>query len=252
MKILALKDKPWLGGLIAGICGILSFALPTVVGSLYGVLYGVWMWGLYSGSMEGVTVILYLPDEIGLIVSIPILISSIIMCITYIIVRPVGKDKRLGIIWAILGAIMLSLLIFYFTQRWTIFMLPGGYFHIGLYLTIWAGSFALMSGILMIRTPKYLKMINEIESSEAELDYDFNEQEMNKKLSKEQEIIDKIYKFFKENVGKAFTINALMNRMLEMEIKEINQVELEQFLKNLITSHKITFEQIDGINYYLL
>ncbi|MGB5913137.1 MAG: hypothetical protein WBH31_18250 [Promethearchaeia archaeon] len=242
---MALKDKPWLAGLIAGICGILSFALPTVFGSLEGVLYGVWMWGLYSGSMGGVTVTLFLPDEIGLIVSIPTLISSIIICITYIIARPFKRDKKLGIIWAILGAIMFSLLIFYFTQRWTIFILPGVFpFHLGFYLNTLAGIWALVSGILMIRTPKYLKRVNEIETSETELEY---EQEII-----EQEIIDKVYKFFKENVGKAFTIKALMNRMLEMEIKEISQVELEQVLKKLITSNKITFEQKDGINFYLL
>lgn len=239
---MALKDKPWLGGLIAGISGILSFILPTVFGSLYGVSFGVWMWGLYSGSMEGVSVTLFLPDEIGLIVSIPILISSIIICITYIIARPVERDKKLGIIWTILGAIMLSLFIFYMTQRWTIFMLPGAFIHIGLYLSIWAGSIALMSGILMIRTPKYLKRVNEIETSKTELDYDSNE----------KELIDKVYKFLKENVGKAFTISALMNRRLEMETKEISQVELEQVLKKLITNNKIMFEQKDGINYYLL
>ncbi|MFX1288746.1 MAG: hypothetical protein ACFFFY_09345 [Promethearchaeota archaeon] len=239
---MALKDKPWLSGLIAGICGILSFVFPTVFGSLEGVLYGVWMWGLYSGSMEGVTVLLFLPDEIGLIVSIPILISSIIICITYLIARPVERDKRLGIIWTIFGFIMVSLLIFYFTRRWTIFMLPGVFpFHIGFYLTILAGIWSLISGILMIRTPKYpksfrsLESVNEIETSEAEL-----------------EIIDKLYKFLKENVGKAFTISALINRRLEMEIKEISQIELEQALKKLMTSNKITFEQKDGINYYLL
>jgi len=230
---LALKDKPWLGGLIAGICGILTFVLTTVFGFLYGVSYGIWMWGLYTGSMEGVTVILYLPDVIGLIVSIPILISSIIICITYIIARPVERDKKLGIIWAILGAIMLSLLIFYFTQRWTIFMLPGSNFHLGLYLLLWAGSIALMSGIFMIHTPKRLK---------AELDYKFYK----------YEIIDKVYKFFNENIGKAFTIDALMNRILDMEIKEISKVELEQVLKKLITSDKIMFEQKDGVNFYLL
>lgn len=149
----SIKEKPWNGGLIAGICGVLSFAIPAVVGSLEGVLFGVWMWGLYSGSMEGVTVTLYLPDEIGLIASIIILVSSIILCITGIKARKLERrDQPLGIIWTILGAIMLSLQILYFVYRWTIFILPGAFFQLGIYFSLWAGSFALISGIIMTRT----------------------------------------------------------------------------------------------------
>lgn len=169
-KILAsIKEKPWNQGLIAGICGILSFAIPAVIGSLEGVFYGVWMWGLYSGSMEGVTVTIYLPEAIGLIVSIIILVSSIILCITGIKARKLKRrDKALGIIWTILGSIMLLLQILYLVYKWTIFMLPGASIHLGIYFSIWAGSFALISGIIMIKSLPESKISIDISESKKE------------------------------------------------------------------------------------
>ena len=169
-KILAsIKEKPWNQGLIAGICGILSFAIPAVIGSLEGVFYGVWMWGLYSGSMEGVTVTIYLPEAIGLIVSIIILVSSIILCITGIKARKLKRrDKALGIIWTILGSIMLLLQILYLVYKWTIFMLPGASIQLGIYFSIWAGSFALISGIIMIKSLPESKISIDISESKKE------------------------------------------------------------------------------------
>ena len=136
---------------MAGIFGILCFALPVVVGSLEGVLYGVWMWGLYSGSLGGIVVTLFIPDDIGVIASILILGASIIICITIIKARKLRRDKKIGIMWAILGAIILIAVIIYLIDRWTIFMLPGAYFHLAIYLSIWAGSSALVSGLRMTR-----------------------------------------------------------------------------------------------------
>lgn len=147
----SIKEKPSTGGLIAGISGILCFALPAAIGSLEGVLYGVWMWGLYSGSLEGVVVTLFLPDAPGLIVSIIILCAAIILCITYIKVRKELRNRTVGIIWIILGAIILLSIILYLIFRWTILLLPGIFFNLAIYLSFWAGTSALMSGIYMTR-----------------------------------------------------------------------------------------------------
>lgn len=108
------------------------------------------MWGLTVGSMGGITLAGYVLEMTGLIVSLIILGASIVLCATHIKARQKKVDKNIGFIWTILGAVILSAIILYIVFRWRILFLPGVLLHLALYLSLWSGISALISGLFMI------------------------------------------------------------------------------------------------------
>ena len=72
-----------------------------------------------------------------------------------------------------------------------------------------------------------------------------------KEKKTENEIIDDIIKYLKNNEGKAFTLNALLNRIYEENQIEFNENIIEELLQVLVSSNEISSQFKDGEIFYL-
>ena len=72
-----------------------------------------------------------------------------------------------------------------------------------------------------------------------------------KEQKTENEIIDDIIKYLKNNEGKAFTLNALLNRIYEENQIEFNENIIEELLQVLVSSNEISSQFKDGEIFYL-
>ncbi|MFW9946139.1 MAG: hypothetical protein ACFFDX_04850 [Candidatus Odinarchaeota archaeon] len=71
-----------------------------------------------------------------------------------------------------------------------------------------------------------------------------------KERKTENEVIEDIINYLKNNEGKAFTLKALMNRIYEENLIEINKNIIEDLLQVLINSNKIRSQFKDGEIFY--
>ncbi|MFX0025388.1 MAG: hypothetical protein ACFE8M_03175 [Candidatus Hermodarchaeota archaeon] len=71
-----------------------------------------------------------------------------------------------------------------------------------------------------------------------------------KERKTENEVIEDIIKYLKNNEGKAFTLNALMNRIYDENLIEINENIIEELLQVLISSNEIRSQLKDGEIFY--
>lgn len=72
-----------------------------------------------------------------------------------------------------------------------------------------------------------------------------------KEKKTENEVIDDIINYLKNNEGKAFTLNALLNRIYEENQIEINENTIEELLQVLVNSNEIKHQFKDGELFYL-
>jgi len=72
-----------------------------------------------------------------------------------------------------------------------------------------------------------------------------------KERKTENEVIDDIINFLKNNEGKAFTLNALLNRIYEEDRFEFNEKIIEELLQVLVSSNEISSQFKDGEIFYL-
>lgn len=71
-----------------------------------------------------------------------------------------------------------------------------------------------------------------------------------KERKTENEVIDDIINYLKDKEGKAFTLNALMNRIYEENLIEINEKIIEELLQVLVSSNEIRAQFKDGEIFY--
>lgn len=71
-----------------------------------------------------------------------------------------------------------------------------------------------------------------------------------KETMTENEIIEDIIYYLKNNEGKAFTLNALLNRIYEEILIEINEKIIEELLQVLVSSNEIRAQFKDGEIFY--
>ncbi len=71
-----------------------------------------------------------------------------------------------------------------------------------------------------------------------------------KEKKTETEVIDDIINFLKNNKGKAFTLNALLNRIYEENLIEINENIIEDLLQVLVSNNEIRSQFKDGEIFY--
>jgi len=72
-----------------------------------------------------------------------------------------------------------------------------------------------------------------------------------KEKKTENEVIDDIINFLKNNEGKAFTLNALLNRIYEENQIEFNENTVEELLQLLVSNNEISSQFKDGERFYL-
>jgi len=72
-----------------------------------------------------------------------------------------------------------------------------------------------------------------------------------KEKKTENEVIDDIINYLKNNEGKAFTLKALLNRIYEENQIEINENTIEELLQVLVSSNEIKHQFKDGELFYL-
>jgi len=72
-----------------------------------------------------------------------------------------------------------------------------------------------------------------------------------KEMKTENEVIDDIIYYLKNNEGKAFTLKALLNRIYEENQIEINENTIEELLQVLVSSNEISSQFKDGEDFYL-
>jgi hypothetical protein len=65
------------------------------------------------------------------------------------------------------------------------------------------------------------------------------------------EILDDIIEYLKNNEGKAFTLNALLNRIYEENQIKFNKNAIEDLLQVLVSSNEISSQFKDGELFYL-
>ncbi|MFX1493087.1 MAG: hypothetical protein ACFFBZ_02265 [Promethearchaeota archaeon] len=71
-----------------------------------------------------------------------------------------------------------------------------------------------------------------------------------KERKTEDEVIEDIINYLKNNEGKAFTLKALMNRIYEENLIEINENVIEDLLQVLVNSNEIRSQFKDGEIFY--
>ncbi|MFX0037758.1 MAG: hypothetical protein ACFFCY_00395 [Promethearchaeota archaeon] len=67
----------------------------------------------------------------------------------------------------------------------------------------------------------------------------------------ENEIVDDFIDYLKKNEGKAFSINALLNRIYQENQIEINRNKIEELLQILVKKNELKYVLKDGENFYL-
>jgi len=72
-----------------------------------------------------------------------------------------------------------------------------------------------------------------------------------KEMKTENEVIDDIIYYLKNNEGKAFTLKALLNRIYEENQIEINKNTVEELLQVLVNNNEIKLQFKDGETFYL-
>ena len=72
-----------------------------------------------------------------------------------------------------------------------------------------------------------------------------------KEKKTENEVIDDIIDFLKNNKGKAFTFNALLNRIYEENQIEFNKNIVKDLLQLLVNNNEISSQFKDGVVFYL-
>ncbi|MFW9952375.1 MAG: hypothetical protein ACFFKA_19830 [Candidatus Thorarchaeota archaeon] len=151
--MVSIRDKPWLGGLITGITGLLAILLPVRFAYISEVNIAIWMWGLISGSAEGFTQFMMFGDTLGITISIVDLYLSIIIFTSFITAKKYEISKRISNLWIICGILYLISAMLYLILHIGVFMIPGSFFGFSLFLLSFAGAVGITSGVYMRRGP---------------------------------------------------------------------------------------------------
>jgi hypothetical protein len=99
------------------------------------------------------------------------------------------------------------------------------------------GSIIFIIGIIIRRVDRVQEKKESIYSIEQE--------------KTENEIVDDFIDYLKKNEGKAFTVNALLNRIYQEKQIEINRNNIEELLQILVNKNEIKYIFKEGENFYL-
>ncbi len=103
---------------------------------------------------------------------------------------------------------------------------------------------AIIIGALIILIGIILRIVDRFQEKK-EIVYSIEREKI------ENEVVDEFIIFLKNNEGKAFTVNALLNRIYEDNQFEVNKHNIEELLQLSVKRNEIKYILKDGENFYL-